>query len=296
MLSPDVRRAIKFWRPDSPSVAGMFRVEQEGRVKTTYGEHFSVVVIYEGAFDGWYRRAVRSHVAGGIWLKEPGEVHRDLRVHAPFTIQGAVFSPEVVAEAASTLGLRGTVHFKAPGFDPGERATQLAFAMHAALMREDAPEIERSTMVAETLNEILSANAQAGATRGAERASRAVRLARAFLHDALAERVTLDALADHAGLDKFHLVRAFRAEVGLPPYEYLTYVRVSKAKELLQRGLLVAEAAQAVGFYDESQLHRHFRRIVGITPGRFSRSFTSSERTGQHRPSRSREIAAQFGA
>ena len=33
------------------------------------------------------------------------------------------------------------------------------------------------------------------------------------------------------------------------------------------RGARVAEAAQAVGFYDESQLHRHFRRIVGVPPG-----------------------------
>ncbi len=111
---------------------------------------------------------------------------------------------------------------------------------------------------------------------------RAVRLARAFLHDALTTKITLDDLATHAGLDKFHLVRAFRAEVGSPPYEYLTQARIAKARELLQRGALVADAAQAVGFFDESQLHRHFRRIIGITPGRFSKSFASTRR--QHRP------------
>jgi AraC-like DNA-binding protein len=259
----------------------MLRVEHEDRAKTTYAEHFTVVVVYEGAFDGWYRGAVRTHVAGAIKLKEPGEVHRDLRVHAPFTLQGAGFSAETVAAAAAALGLRGPVHFKAAGFGAGERATRLAFAMHAALVRADAPEIERATRVAETLAEVLSP----GAPPRAVRAPRAVRLARAFLHDALADKITLDALAEHAGLDKVHLVRAFRAAVGLPPYEYLTHVRISRAKELLQRGLRVAEAAQAVGFYDESQLHRHFRRIVGITPGRFSRSFTGSERTSQHRPS-----------
>ena len=65
-----------------------------------------------------------------------------------------------------------------------------------------------------------------------------MRRARAFLHDALADKITLDDLAEHAGLDKFHLVRAFRAEVGLPPYEYLTHLRVSRAKELLRRGAL----------------------------------------------------------
>ena len=113
-----------------------------------------------------------------------------------------------------------------------------------------------------------------------------MRRARGFLHETLAEKVTLDDLAEHALLDKFHLVRAFRAEVGLPPYEYLTYLRISRAKELLRRGALVAEVAQAVGFYDESQLHRHFRRIVGVPPGVYAKSFVSPAAMRQHRPRR----------
>jgi AraC-like DNA-binding protein len=292
MLSTDDRRSMRFWRPDSPSVTGMLRVEHEDRVRTTYSEHFLVVVVLEGAFDGWYRGQVRTHVAGAIKLKEPGEIHRDLRVHSPFTIQGASFSHEMVAAAAAALGLRGPVHFKASGCGPEERATRLAFAMHAALVRPEATELERATLVAETLGEILGEGSGSSAARSRERTRRAVRLARAFLHDALADKVTLDDLATCTGLDKFHLVRAFRAEVGVPPYEYLTHARVSKARELLQRGALVVDAAQAVGFCDESQLHRHFRRIVGITPGHFSKSFARPTRRSQHRPIGVRERVA----
>lgn len=137
-------------------------------------------------------------------------------------------------------------------------------------MRPDATEFERETSIAETLAEVLGDAAPPRCHR------RAVRLARAFLHESLADKVTLDDLAAHAGLDKFHLVRAFRDEVGLPPYEYLIHARVAKARVLLSHGALVADAAQAVGFYDESQLHRHFRRIVGITPGHFSRQVRPS--------------------
>jgi AraC-like DNA-binding protein len=274
-------RRIRFWQPDTPSVTGMLRVDHEDRAKTTYSEDFTVVVIVGGAFDGWYRGAERAHVAGSLKLKEPGEVHRGLRVHAPYTIQGARFSPELIAAAADAMGLRGPMHFKASGFAPGERATELAFAMHDALVREDASEIERATLVAETLSAIVSTSPPSSA-----RAPRAVRRARAFLHDAMADRITLDDLADHAELDKFHLVRAFRAEVGLPPYEYLTHLRVSRAKDLLQRGMRVAEAAQAVGFYDESQLHRHFRRIIGVPPGLYARTVrpTSPKARARRRP------------
>ena len=255
---------------------------------TTYSEHFLVGTIDDGAFDGWYRGKVRSHVAGAIKLKEPGEVHRDVRVHAPFSLRAAGFSHEMVAAAADALGLRGPVRFKAAGFAAGERATALAFAMMAALTRSDVPELERATHVAETLEEILGDGGEPGVAFGGGRAPRAVRLARAHLHDALAEKITLDDLAARAGLDKFRLVRAFRVEVGLPPYEYLTHVRVSKAKDLLQLGARIADAAQAVGFYDESQLHRHFRRIVGITPGRFAASVAGRVRKNQHRPIRAR--------
>src|SRR5205814_9997330 len=121
-------------------------------------------------------------------LKEPGEVHRDLRVHAPFTLQGAGFSQEIVAAAAAAIGLRGSVHFKASGFGARERAARLAFAMHAALVRPDVPETERATRVTETLSELLGEDPRSGATRVGERAPRAVRLARAFLHDALADK------------------------------------------------------------------------------------------------------------
>jgi AraC-like DNA-binding protein len=281
VLPIDDRRRVRFWRPDTPAVTGMFRLEHEERLKITYVDHFSVVVVCAGAFDGWYRGRVRTHVAGSLKLKEPGEVHRDLRVHAPFTLQGAGFSPDLVAAAADAMGLRGGVSFRSPAFAPGERATRLAFAMHDALVRESATALERATLVAETLSEIICPSPPPIA-----RAPRAVRRARAFLHDAFADKITLDELAAHAALDKFHLARAFRAEVGLPPYDYLIHLRVSRARELLRCGVRVADAAQAVGFCDESQLHRHFRRIVGVSPGAYARGFAASTRTRQHRPRR----------
>jgi hypothetical protein len=71
----DDHRLIRFWRPDTPSVTGMLRVENEDRTKITFAENF-VVVVYAGSFDGWYRGGLHTHVPGSLKLKEPGEVHR----------------------------------------------------------------------------------------------------------------------------------------------------------------------------------------------------------------------------
>jgi AraC-like DNA-binding protein len=103
---------------------------------------------------------------------------------------------------------------------------------------------------------------------------------RLSLEVALAEAVgalavignTLDHLADHAGLDKFHLCRAFRTQIGMPPHAYLTHLRIARAKELLQRGVRASDVAPQVGFYDQAQLTRHFTRLVGTTPARYGQS------------------------
>jgi len=60
--------------------------------------------------------------------------------------------------------------------------------------------------------------------------------------------------------------------MGLPPHAYVTHRRVSVAQDLLAHGLSQAEVAARVGLYDQSQLHRHFKRIVGVTPGAYARA------------------------
>uniref|UniRef100_UPI0012E1DA04 helix-turn-helix domain-containing protein n=1 Tax=Nonomuraea sp. SBT364 TaxID=1580530 RepID=UPI0012E1DA04 len=79
-------------------------------------------------------------------------------------------------------------------------------------------------------------------------------------------------LAAAVGATPFALVRAFRLAYGLPPHAYLTQLRVRRARELLARGTPPAEAALAAGFCDQSHLSRHFRRIVGTTPGAYQRA------------------------
>ncbi len=98
----------------------------------------------------------------------------------------------------------------------------------------------------------------------------------ARLRDLLDTRVHSGlSLTDAAGLlsaHPAHLVRAFTAEFGLPPHQYLVSRRVDTARRLLLSGARPAEAATESGFYDQAHLGRHFKRVVGVSPGRFRRS------------------------
>jgi AraC-like DNA-binding protein len=83
--------------------------------------------------------------------------------------------------------------------------------------------------------------------------------------------VTLQALSRSAGLSAFHLCRVFREAVGMTPHAYQTQVRVRHAKSLLRAGLPITLVAAEAGFYDQAHLTRHFKRIVGLTPGRYAK-------------------------
>jgi AraC-like DNA-binding protein len=99
----------------------------------------------------------------------------------------------------------------------------------------------------------------------------AVRKVRALIDDRFADPLTLAELAAHVGTSPFHLCRVFAHAIGMGPHAYQTQVRLNRAKQLLRAKLPIAEVAARAGFADQSHLHRHFRRHVGVTPGRYCR-------------------------
>jgi AraC-like DNA-binding protein len=69
-----------------------------------------------------------------------------------------------------------------------------------------------------------------------------------------------------------HLVRAFTARFSIPPHLYLTGRRVELARQLLLSGKPAGVVAAEVGFYDQSHLARHFKRMLGVSPARYARN------------------------
>ncbi len=94
-----------------------------------------------------------------------------------------------------------------------------------------------------------------------------------LMEDRLDENVSLADLAGEFRLSPFHFARLFKEATGFPPHEYQLQLRVRRAQQLLMQSprRTVAEIACELGFADESHLRRHFKRIVGMTPGQFRR-------------------------
>jgi AraC-like DNA-binding protein len=107
-------------------------------------------------------------------------------------------------------------------------------------------------------------------SRRAARRDPALRRARELLCDELAGNVSLDELAGVGGISRHRLSRLFAAAYGMPPHRFQLACRIRAARRMLERGVPVAEVALEAGFVDQSHLHRHFRKTLGMTPARYA--------------------------
>ena len=93
--------------------------------------------------------------------------------------------------------------------------------------------------------------------------------AKLFIDSKYADKIDLDNISDEAYFSKFHFIRLFKKIYGKTPHQYLTFVRIEKATQLLRTDKPVTEVCYAVGFDSLSSFGSLFKRIVGVSPSAF---------------------------
>lgn len=98
----------------------------------------------------------------------------------------------------------------------------------------------------------------------------AVRNAKAFIHDHLAEPMSLEAVASAVNVSPFHFCKLFKRATGLTFTDFVNRARVEKAKRMLMKpAARITEVAYDVGFQSLSHFNRSFRRIADESPTEF---------------------------
>ena len=90
-----------------------------------------------------------------------------------------------------------------------------------------------------------------------------------YIDGNFADSIDLAQIADEAVFSKFHFTRLFKKIYGKTPHQYLTFVRIQKAKDLLKSGMAVHNVCYSVGFESISSFTELFKRMVGYTPSDF---------------------------
>jgi len=94
-----------------------------------------------------------------------------------------------------------------------------------------------------------------------------------FMQSQLPRRIEIAELANLINVSPAHFSRAFRASVGVAPYQWQLRTRVERAQNLLRGSRLsVEEVAVMCGFVDGAHFTRVFRRILRTSPGVWRKS------------------------
>ncbi|HEX6749539.1 MAG TPA: AraC family transcriptional regulator [Longimicrobium sp.] len=199
-------------------------------------------------------------------LGEPGEVLA-LDLPAPTGFRAMRMAPGLLAAAAGHRAPPAANHAK-----PGVVACLAA----AEGLCDEADAVDGEAAACRLAERVLSSCGCTVRVPAHERMTHAViARVRDHLRANCGRRVTLDELARLAGMCRFALVRAFTKEVGIPPHAYQTHLRVALARELIAGGRRLTDVALEVGFTDQSHMNRHFKSLVGTTPGEFARLFAA---------------------
>ena len=258
---PDVER-VRAWRP---ALAGVSEVLHAHFTDHSYPahvhDHWTVLLVDSGGVDYTLDRTRQQAVAGRVTVLPPYVCH-DGRAASPggFDKRVLYVDDRWLPERLTGAALRSPT------------LTDPALARAVSELHEvlDSPgdELEaesRLALVAQRITEHLDPIARPPATPDGRDAGLA-RLVRDRLDD---DAPSLERLARELGTHPSHLVRVFGREYGLPPHRYVVGRRLDRARSLLLADMPIAEVATVTGFHDQSHLTRHFRALLGTTPGAF---------------------------
>jgi AraC-like DNA-binding protein/ligand-binding sensor protein len=94
--------------------------------------------------------------------------------------------------------------------------------------------------------------------------------AKQFIHEHQAEDLSLGQVAKAVNTSTFYFCKIFKKMTGINFTDYLSRVRIEKAKNLLLNpNLRVSEIAYEVGFQSLTHFNRVFKKIIGQSPTRY---------------------------
>ena len=98
------------------------------------------------------------------------------------------------------------------------------------------------------------------------------------VNERLDEPLSVEGLAQDAGLSRSHFSRAFQASTGESLKDYIIGRRVSKARELLANtDLPLSKIAARTGFSSQTHFSSTFKKQIGLAPGQYRNTFKADD-------------------
>ncbi|HCJ58815.1 MAG TPA: hypothetical protein DHV55_16770 [Clostridiaceae bacterium] len=96
-----------------------------------------------------------------------------------------------------------------------------------------------------------------------------------YMHKYYSGNITIDDICGEIYLSPSHFKRAFKNKTGNTPYQFLTEIRVDKAKEMLKnKERTIREVARLCGFVNSGNLSAVFKKHIGISPSEYRKVYS----------------------
>jgi len=236
---------------------------------------FSVTWVQRGVFG--YRSPGGQAVLGPGWLMLGNEGEGYTCSHEPSLGDGddcvvLALSGEAMEGVLGALGdAAGRTVFGRAALPPMPRVAALMQTLLADGDEGFALE-EAALAVVGQVRRALQARGEAPVPRPGPRQVELALAAAREIERRAAEPLSLDAVAAVVGVSAFHLMRLFRASLGVTPHQYLIRMRLLHAVRLLgDSAQPITDIAYETGWQDLSNFIRTFQREMGCSPRAFRR-------------------------
>jgi AraC-like DNA-binding protein len=229
-------------------------------------EEYHFCAITGGAGYTVYRGNAHFTPTGSMFLLPPGEVHSNYATANGCSYTNIYLPASRVERAATQINPVGgpTLPLVILNAD-----VQSSFLNMCAVLNATDSQLHRDAAFLAFFEALMNQSGKRKKSPDSSRESSAVTLAREFLDENYDRDIGLERLSELTELSPYHLNRIFRREVGMPPHAYQIQRRIARAKVLLRQDWPIADVAHHTGFADQSHFTRHFKRMVGVTPGQF---------------------------
>lgn len=261
---------LRYWRHHDLGDATLLQAHY-GAFKWEKHVHDEQVVVLSERGSGEVRTRDGAAIGGPgtIWVFAPGEYHfGKVERGAEWRYRGLYLDQAALDRIAVHLGVSGQRLLLRPGLHDEPYLARLLLRAHD-LGRVDRAyeELTWNNALAELFTRYGDPQVRIAKLKVGEAS---LSLSRDYIAANFRDDISIDDLARLAGISRYHFIRAFKKEFGLPPHAYINQVRLQNARKLLMSGRSAADSAAESGFYDQSRLNALFKRVYGVTPGRYA--------------------------
>jgi AraC-like DNA-binding protein len=242
-----------------------------------YPKKYQLGLLDKGKGQFVYKEKVYPVRKGDLFLIQPGQLHSGQPdSQTGWQVTSFIIQPETLHLFLAELGKdKKEVTFTDELVLPkGKKSAHLkkCFATLVEQVVTPSSDLETEILLFETLEALINIVQKTTKFRTeTQKIQRAVK----HIRNNFERKLTLEELADISHLSKFHLLRTFKSELGMPPHAFQIQLRLNEARKKLLRGEEALDVALSLGFADQAHFMNAFKRYTYLTPKKYQKQLSN---------------------